>query len=200
MAIKRFDKLIFPVFSTEGNLLEAIPQLKHIDGFKDCHKEKRNEKIRYILAMYDKKSPLIDELADLEQRKAAACHESGLLAPLDLAKATNLRMVLGFLFYQHSEAFTMIAYLEENFQRNTKELMAPVDRPTKKKNNDPEPIPVDMSKVIALRRSLRQENSSIKDDLDQLRREVFGDNSEVYEELQVVRRTSPEAVAKMKIA
>ena len=185
---KRFSSLLIPVFETDEDLFESYPALKNIDGFTACKPEGRNEKIRYIFAMYDKKSPLSEELADLENRKKAACEESGLSAPLDLSKEVNLRMVLGFLFYQSSEAMTMITYLEENFARNTKALM----RPSKKDD--------DMAKVISLRSALRKENGAIKEDLDLLRREVFGDNTDVYDAMAKVSRTSPEAIAKMKVA
>ncbi len=201
----RYAKLTYPIHGYKGDIREKWPELLKIPGFDFCDEE---NKIKYIIYLYDRGSELIYEIKDLKDRKEVAAQEAGYkrskggswpknVGEMFSMQDTELRnMVISYLHYHNYRALTMIHYTEQLFVENTRLLMHPI-----MDKGDEALTPASIKKILEaadIKKKLREENIAIKEDLDSLYREIYHDNEDVINEAMSARRTTPEAIGQLK--
>lgn len=176
----------------EKDLLEKYPELKSVQP-----KCKNSENImRYILFMYDPKSPLIRDIRNIKARKQEAAKLSG----FDLEKDTEfldtlygftddkiLKSTVRFLIeFIHDRVWSMIVSLEQTFYEYNERLLKPVESTDTKEK--------DMMSTIVLKSKLIQDLKEIHNLLKEYYKEIFEDD-ELRE--KIVNKITPESMARV---
>jgi hypothetical protein len=162
-------------------------------------KGENGEKIlKYILFLYDPKSPLIKDSRNIKTRK----QEAARLAGFDLQKDTDFldslysfknkeaaaKTVLFLKEFIHNRTWSMIVSHEQTFYEYNERLMKPVedDKETKEK---------DIMSTIVLKSKLVQDLKDIHSTLKEYYKEMFDDDD--LRDKVVNTRISPETMARV---
>lgn len=114
---KDFDCLKYPVFSVEKNLLDKIKELAAYAELLSLFEEPRTDidnLLRYVMVLYDKKSPLIRAFTNLDHRKKEAAVLAG-YSVTDVSEENVKRLEALFSFTDPIlQAFTLYFLEEQN--------------------------------------------------------------------------------------
>ncbi len=162
-------------------------------------KSDNGEKIlRYILFLYDPKSPLIKDSRNIKTRK----QEAARLAGFDLTKDTDFlddlfafknkeaaaKAVLFLKEFIHNRTWSMIVSHEQTFYEYNERLMKPVEDNDDTKEKD-------VMATIVLKSKLVQDLKDIHSILKEYYREIFDDDD--LRDKVVNNRISPETMARV---
>ena len=176
------------------NLTEKYPALIPL-----MPKGENGEKIlRYILLLYDPKSPLIKDSRNIKTRK----QEAARLVGFDLQKDTDFldslfafknkeavaKTVLFLKEYIHNRTWSMIVSHEQTFYEYNERLMKPVEDDDKTKEKD-------VMATIVLKSKLVQDLKDIHSILKEYYKEIFEDDD--LREKVINNRISPETMARV---
>jgi len=190
-----FDKLKFNVFDVkEGTDLNNHFRLdKLIPSFANYADADRNRVIRYIIYMYDSKSPLAKYFTDITRRK----EESASLAGFDLVKNKSRlellfdleedlvgRMVVDFLRYQNNRLWSMIISNEQAFYEFTKTLLTLV----RSEKGDKDKL-----QAVQVKTKLMEDLDAVNDRLNKYYDQLYGDS--VIREIASGMGVTPEEIA-----
>jgi len=112
--------------AVEGDLLEALPQLAKFKSFADCPHSDRNQLIRYIALMYDKKSPLVIANRNPETKHIEAVKLSKLQRVGDFSEDI-MDMLIEFLKDQNDLTWAMIVANEGTFWEYHRMIAQPIE-------------------------------------------------------------------------
>jgi hypothetical protein len=193
---ERFSGLRYSVHKEKGDLLKAFPDLAGIPSFVAYHSTMKYAVIKYVIFMYDKGSEFIKEYPDLDERKEAVAEEVGwagtsgvsktIIQPnhkkiMNLQHPQVLAMILDYIALQNSRALKMIHVNEQLFAEYTELLMKPILENKSKKIDSAEAKIV--FSTVDIKKKFRDECGLIKEDLDALYLEVYGDNWDVNDKI-----------------
>lgn len=195
MAYKKshFDKCSFnPMI--EGNMLQAYPMLAEIVVREWTAKAEFNSLLKYVVFMYDPKSPLFANEKDLNHRKGVAAELAGfdmddtalLMGIYSCTHPYIVELTVRYLIrFAKSMEYTAIVVVENCFWESTRKLMEPISGDNSKQ---------ELEAV--------QKKSAIKDELDKdiarlekYKKAFFGEDEVMVSEAKSRPATTPEAMA-----
>lgn len=192
---KDFKDLKYDVFGVESNVLDSVKGLDHYKPL--VHEDRRDDLdkiIRYVMVLYDKKSPLVKMVTNIGERKK----ESALISGYDLKTDEKIlarlydwtdvefeRIALQFLKDQNDMYWSMIVSNEQTFWEFQRALNAPIDN-----------YKDDKQKMDALnvKSKIMEECNTITERVETYYYKVFGDG-EAATKAKQSRGYSPEAMA-----
>lgn len=201
-----FRRCFFNPFEQEP--LKAYPRLAGLLSAIDVGKKEplaeisddlKNCMVRYVLALYDPKSPLINDYPDLGTRKSAAADVAG------FDRVAN-ETILNILFECDSEYLVsfIVSYLrevvqsriwasvmadEQTFWEFVSRMLLPIGRTNKDKD--------DVS-AVSLKTKLSEDKESIGQRLDNNWNKFFGEDDELKKKAEKKKLFSPEEMAGVK--
>jgi hypothetical protein len=122
-----FEGLKYNVMEAKGNLFEAVPKLSEFDSFVQCKADDRDELIRYIVLMYDKKSPIIATNRNPEAKHLEAVRLSKLNRVGDFSDEI-MDMVIEFLKDQNDLWWALIVSNEATFWDYQRMIAQPIEQ------------------------------------------------------------------------
>jgi hypothetical protein len=154
--------------------------------------------LRYILLIYDPKSPLIKDIRNIKARK----QESARLAGFDLQKDSDFlddlfsfknkeaaaKAVLFLKEFIHNRTWSMIVSHEQTFYEYNERLMKPVD-------DDGDAKEKDVMATIVLKSKLVQDLKDIHSTLKEYYKEMFEDDD--LRDKVINKRISPETMSRV---
>lgn len=179
----------------KGSLYKAHPKLEGIIG------KLEDKMARYILLMYDQKSPLRDHYPDLQKRKQFAASIAGF--DLDKDDVTELfdfkkkveeeyvpndemlDATIAYLKYQSNWTWSMIVSNEQAFYEFNKRVMMPVDG-----NKDK-----DILQAINIKTQIMNSQDEIAGRLKRYFRELSGEDQSLEDAIVKKKRLTAESVA-----
>jgi hypothetical protein len=170
-------------------MLEEYPKLARLVNSQD------DKMIRYVILMYDSKSPIKDLYPDLEKRKDVAGALAGYEGSIESLKSLTvdlgpydelLDMISQYLQYQNSRLWTMIVTNEQSFYEYQRRIMAEVGGDADR----------DALSAVTLKTKLLEAMDDIDQRLSKYYAELTGSDSTLEDSLTKRRRLSPESIAK----
>ena len=180
-----FENMIFnPYPYTKGrDILDLYPDLRNHDEFSNEVEEiDKTQLLTYIFLMYDKESPLVINITDLDKRKDEALELAGFSRRngkwnLTISEFRNLentdvnKVISKFFFIQHANKFEFMVSLEEAYYQMCQELRNPID------GDDAE----ERLKSLKIKGAVAKEAAGISNDIDELRRGIFKEDKKTGE-------------------
>lgn len=187
------------VFSVEKNLLETINELRPyavtLSYNGDSKRTDIDKLIRYVMALYDKKSPLIKQITNLDQRKKEAALVAGydlkfddVEALFDFTDPELQLLALEFLKEQNDMYWTMIVSNEQTFWEFQKALNQRIANTKDDKQ---------WMDALNVKSKIMDECDRITERVETYYQKVFGDG-EAQAKAKQTRGFSPEAIAHRK--
>lgn len=176
------------------NMLSAYPKLKEIVGDVD------DKLIRYVILMYDIKSPLRHHYPELGKRKEFAASMAG----YDLMKddvitlfdfkindepyEELLDMIMKYLKYQNNWVWSMIVSNEQAFYEYNRRVMMPVEG-----NRDK-----DILQAINIKTQIMVSQDEIYQRLQKYYRDLSGGDDKLEDAITFRKRLRPEEIANVQ--
>ena len=178
----------FGGMTVNPNKLSGFAAYKHIFGSLS------ESEAKYIVLMYDSKSPLKTYYSNLEARKAAAAELAGVhrdkARDLFHMKHPNVvDCVMKFLQHQNSHLWILIVSNEEAFAEYSENVMSRV--------NDADASEKDILAAVEKKTKLLDAMHNIRTRLESYYREFYGDDDVVKAEIKT-RRSTQESVANVR--
>jgi hypothetical protein len=184
---KDFSGLKYNVFATSPEKVVGLSVL----GVDKIVRPDKTKLIRYVMAMYDQRSPLIKSITDINQRKREAAIVSGydlsdakLKAIFDFTDEDLVNLVLEFLKDQNSFYWSMIVSNEQAFLEYQKALLSEVSLEKDK----------DKLQSLQIKGKLMEECHKIAERVEGYYAKIFGDK-EVSDKAKEKNRFTPEMMA-----
>jgi hypothetical protein len=189
----------------EENLFERYPRLLEmlpVDRSEKIFSQDDTQQammIRYVLALYDPKSPIIKDYPDLNTRKTAAAEIAG----YNLEKDTDVLQVIYTCNSEYLVEF-IVTYLrqivqsrswasitadEQTYWEFIQRMMLSINRTNKDKD--------DVS-AVALKTKLGEDKENIAERLERNWNRFLGDDEELKKKIQKAKGWSPEEMAGVK--
>lgn len=178
---------------------------KYKDEFKEVwpnlirsQEKEVNRRIRYIIFLYDHKSPLVRKIKNIDERRDYAAKLAGYNIAnvpeelkrnvIDGKEPSLVLSIYNFVKYRNPMKFTELVIYENNFWDYSKILLSP---PKKQANHEV------TEAEVKRRKALRVEIKNIQEDIEALQYELFSGDKEIIPIVREVRRmqTTPEAMA-----
>lgn len=153
---------------------------------KGNKKEDFNSIVRYILFLYDKKSPFHKKFNSIETKKANAILYSGIKEEL-IEHDEVIDMIVSFLVYQNSKLWSVIMTNERLFI----EYLTILNTKLENFNSDK-----DIVETLTKKEKVRGFLETLCNDLDSQYERLYGGDKELMENTQKKVRLSPETVSK----
>jgi hypothetical protein len=193
-----FKDLKYPVFSVEANLLDKIPQLKPYAELlatqESIGRPDIDKLIRYVMVLYDKRSPLIKQFSNLQLRKTEAAIVSGYNIEKDAGIIEKLFdftdkqlqvLAIEFLKDQNDMYWSMIVSNEQTFYEYQKALLSEVTLFTTER---------DKLSALQIKAKLMDDCDTIAERVDTYYHRVFGEG-DVNTKAKQKRSFTPENIA-----
>ena len=180
----------------KGKILDKYPKLRGIIGDVD------DRVARYILLMYDMKSPIRHNYPDLLKRKQFAADMAGFdVESEEVVGIFEFKVkeeegyvpddglidaVLKYLQYQNNMIFTMIVSNEQAFFEYNKRVMMPVEGSKDK----------DILQAVEIKTKIMAAMDEIFQRLQKYTRELTGSDDKLSEAITRKKMTTPESLAK----
>lgn len=168
------------VETIDGKKIVKVPQNKREDF---------NPIVRYILFMYDKKSPLHKKFLNISSKKANAIELSGIKEEL-IENDEVIDMIVEFLAYQNDKLWAVICTNENLFL----EYMAVLNTRLDNFNTDK-----DIVGTLKIKEEVRKYLDSLRLSLDAQYEEFYSGDKDLKEKVEKTRRLRPETVS-MKLS
>lgn len=176
-----------------GSLPKSCPDMKQIKSWWESNRNDKDKVIRYIILMYDKGSPLIKKLTNLDSRKREASSIAGfnqddpsLKAYKEFQDQEFTDMVVEFLIYQNNYTWTMLVSNEQTFYEFQKTLL----QESSMIRNDKDKI-----SAIASKAKLMEESDKIVERINAYYKQVFTEEKVIETAKRIA--SSPEEIAKL---
>lgn len=153
---------------------------------------KRNKKsdfnsiIRYILFLYDKRSPFHKKFNSIETKKANAIIHSGIDEKL-IEHDEIISMIVSFLVHQNDKLFSVICTNERLFS----EYMQILNTRLENFNNDK-----DIVETLTKKEKVRGFLETLCNDLERQYDKFYGGDKQLLENVEKKVRLSPESISK----
>lgn len=149
---------------------------------------------KYIVLMYDNKSPLKTYYSNLEARKTAAAEMAGIAKDktrelFHMKHPNVVDSVMKFLQHQNSHLWILIVSNEEAFAEYSENVISRVD--------DSEASEKDILSAVEKKTKLLDAMHNIRTRLESYYREFYGEDDVVKTEIKI-RRSTPESVANVR--
>jgi len=191
---KEFARMEFNPTVKKG-LYSVYPKLSNIIG-------KYDEKlVRYVLLMYDVKSPLKDHYPDLQKRKEMAAAMSGYDMDKDdvtgifefkikeeeeyIPHEELLNLTIAYLKYQNNWVWSMVVSNEQAFYEYNKRVMMPVDGSRDK----------DILQAINIKTQIMVAQDEIYNRLQKYYKDMSGGDTDLEQAIVSRKRMRPEEIA-----
>lgn len=173
---------VYP-YSKNRDILSSFPSLEKHDEFtEEIEEVNKDQLLTYVFLMYDKGSPLADDISDVEVRKDEALKMAGYnqkygkWSPVikefrNLENESVNKIITKFFMLQHSKKFETLISLEEAHSQVCETLRNQVDM-----GDGDERL-----KMIKLKVEISSKLSGMSSDIDDLRRSIFKKDDEVAE-------------------
>ena len=179
-----FENMMFDVYpySKKRDILSIFPDLQKHDEFsKEIEEVDKNQLLTYIFLMYDKGSPLVVDITDVETRKDEALSLAGYKQKYgkwnpvikefrDLQNEDVNKLITKFFLLQHSKKFETLVSLEEAHSQVCEILRSQLSEGGE-----------DRLKSIKLKVDISSKLGGMSNDIDELRRAIFRKDEEVTE-------------------
>jgi len=175
----------------ESPMTEQYPQLQRLSTFADCERPDKDALIRYILLMYDPKSPYKDLISDIKQRKVSCAHAAALEECREIFEFLDrefIEMLDEWLKSINSRVWSMIVSNEQVFYEYQSRLLIPVADSEK---GDKETIA-----AADLKAKLMDTCDEIHNRLEGYYRELYGDK-ETADKIRQNHRWTPENIGQV---
>lgn len=151
---------------------------------------------KYIIFMYDSKSPLKTYYSNLEARKTAAAELAGIPADktrdlFHMKHPNVVSAVMNFLQFQNSHLWILIVSNEEAFAEYSENVISRVDA------GDDDTTDKDILAAVEKKTKLLDAMHNIRTRLESYYREFYGDDDVVRVEIKH-RRSTPESQANVR--
>lgn len=177
---------------TDQGMLDAYPKLGEIID-AEWHDDNLDCILRYMIMVYDPKSPLIAYERDLNYRKDTAILLAKIEDEITAAAVVNsthtyspVLFIKYLMRFARSKEWAAICAFESSFWESIKEVIEPISGKTSKEKLD------SVQKKAAIKEEIEKDIRR----LDQLYRTFFGEDDEL--QLKAKRRLTPEMVANGK--
>lgn len=192
-----FQKMKFNVYALgkKKDILKALPALRRYESFVNySHPEDKDKDrlIKYVLLMYDMKSPYIGLYADLQERKEAVATSLGFTIDSDrvdeifnLEDEGMLAMILEFMRDQNWMKWQLLCSCEQTFYEYQEVILNPVKNYKTDK---------DRLGAVQLKSQMMTDCDSIIERIDKYYQDIFGDGEIV--EKATGRTSSPESMVR----
>lgn len=180
--------------TVKKQMTSEYPKLKEIVGSVD------DKMIRYVILMYDVKSPIRKHYPELGKRKEFAASIAGYdLVKDDVVALFDFKineepyeelldMIIKYLKYQNNWVWTMIVSNEQAFFEYNRRVMMPVDG-----NRDK-----DILQAINIKTQVMTSQDEIYQRLQRYYRELSGGDSNLEDAIIIRKRLRPEEVANVQ--
>lgn len=177
-----FENMVFDVYpySKDRDILSLFPDLqKHEEFTAEIHEVNKDQLLTYIFFMYDKGSPLVIDITDVETRKDEALilagykQKYGKWDPV-IKEFRNLqnedvnKIITKLFLLQHSKKFETLVSLEEAHSQVCEILRSQLTESGE-----------DKLKAIKLKVDISSKLSSMSSDIDDLRQLIFRKDEDV---------------------
>lgn len=186
---KDFTDLKYKVFEKEPSKIKELSVL----GFDKINRPDKDNLIRYVMAMYDQRSPVIRVFTDLAMRKKESAIVSGYDLDKDQAILTGLfdmtdtdlqELTMAFLKEENIFEWSMIVSNEQVFYELQKALITEVVAESK-----------DKLQSLQLKGKIMDECDTIAERVARYYQKVFGDE-ELANKAKQTKKFTPESQAK----
>ena len=190
-----FKNLCVPIHNEEDVLENNKPLFKSMFGGLHKHRRVALEKmIKYIIYMYDIKSPMRQLFADVDERKKESAGLAGYDLDKDSVRLERIfnfddrdisQMVTSFLKYQNNKSWAILQSNEEVLWQYHQELLKPITN-----------FKQDKEKLQALdiKSKLMNECDAIIKRIESYEEKIYGQDKKLMQSIQSTP-TSPEMVA-----
>lgn len=191
------DKL----FKRYPRLLALVPPASESeDGREDILQRLPPEQaLRYIIALYDPKSPLIKGIQNLNHRKQTALEIAAIDTDKHIAEVMVMQeckderfvlFVQNYLrYYGKSMEWAMIQAFEQAFWEYQARIMQPIERGDKDK---------DLMSAVQIKTKLTDDIQGLYDKYQAALEKFYGEDRDLIEQSAQITRFTPEGVANMK--
>lgn len=155
--------------------------------------------LRYIIALYDPKSPLIKGIQSLNGRKREALQIAGIdddkytTEVMIMQECRDEKLVLfiqNYLrYYGKSMEWAMIQSFEQAFWEYQARIMQPIERGDKDK---------DLMSAVQIKTKLTDDIQGLYEKYQAALEKFYGEDKELIEQSSKITRFTPETVAKLK--
>lgn len=193
-----FDPFDERIFYKHGKLSLIVPKFDDDDD-TILSKLPQSKICRYIVALYDSKSPLIKGEQNLVRRKEVAAEIAGFdlnkneedLAILFECRDEKVVMYIQAYLRQFSKSmeWAMIQGFEQAFWEYQARLMQPIEKDGKEK---------DLISAVSLKTKLGVDIQDFYDKYQSALERFYGDDKLLIEAIGQITRFTPEGVAKLK--
>jgi hypothetical protein len=192
---KEFGRMEFNPTSKK-QMFQVYPKLSNILGAAN------DKLVRYVLLMYDIKSPLKDHYPDLQKRKEIAAMMSGY--DMDKDDVTGifefktkddegeyiphdelLNITIAYLKYQNNWVWSMVVSNEQAFYEYNKRVMMPVDGSRDK----------DILQAINIKTQIMEAQDAIYNRLQKYYKDMAGGDTDLEQAIVSRKRMRPEEIA-----
>lgn len=187
----------------EENLIEEYPRLLVLlPGNRDDNLfggDNTFKMVRYVLALYDPKSPLVKDYPELYSRKVAAAEVAGFNISIDTELLGTLyscndeylvEFIVNYLRYiVQSRAWASITADEQTFWEFVSRMLLPINRTMKDRD--------DVS-AVSLKTKLGEDKEAIADRLERSWNRFLGDDEDLKKKVNKAKGWSPEEQAGVK--
>lgn len=190
--------------SEDKDYRDLCPNISEIESWKNFPDQKyevvedgravgkRNKKsdfnsiIRYILFLYDKRSPFHKKFNSIETKKANAIIHSGIDEKL-IEHDEIISMIVSFLVHQNDKLFSVICTNERLFS----EYMQILNTRLENFNNDK-----DIVETLTKKEKVRGFLETLCNDLERQYDKFYGGDKQLLENVEKKVRLSPESISK----
>lgn len=191
---KNFSQCAFNPLAKD--LFKTYPKLKALTYAREMKPEEEWEKlIRYIIALYDPGSPVINDNTDLTLRKQVAAQVAGFNVELDNEYLMPIYtcddeeftdvVILYLKLYGNSRLWSMIQSNEHLFWEYNLRLMTPISRADKDR---------DLVAAVSMKSKMSEDLEVISDRIDRCMKRFYV-NDEVLEDAVKKKKITPESIA-----
>lgn len=176
---------------TDEAMIDAYPKLEEIIE-AEWHDESLDSILRYLIMVYDPKSPLVVYERDLNYRKDAAIQLAKVpdeiaVAVLNSSHVYSASLIIKYLMrFARSKEWAAICAFESSYWESIKEVIEPISGKNSKEKLE------SVQKKAAIKEEIEKDIRR----LDQLYRTFFGEDDDL--QAKAKRRLSPEMIAGSK--
>lgn len=189
------------LFKHHPHLIGLVPDLSVPEGEQESvlNKVHPENVLRYIIALYDPKSPLIKGEQSLNRRKEVAAEIAGIDQEKQIGEAMVIyecrdeklvMFIQNYLrYYAKSMEWAMIQSFEQTFWEYQARLMQPIERGDKDK---------DLISALNMKTKLSEDMPALYDKYQLALEKFYGEDRVLIDESSKITRFTPESIAKLK--
>jgi hypothetical protein len=148
--------------------------------------------LKYIIAVYDPKSPIVKEYPELEKRKEAGAMFAGIDEEyreklFSCENEEDAKLIIQYLKIVKSRVWGMMVSIEQTIWEYNQRLFIPISAEKDK----------DSVAAVNMKSKMAEDVVLMNERLENLSRQFYGDDVETLKTRKVVERFTPEAMARV---